>query len=577
MNDYISKYLDSYLERENTDYAVLLTGKWGCGKTHFIKEYQDQKNEYKFIYISLFGLNSISEINDAIFRELHPILGHKATKYIGGVIASAVKMGFKIDLLGSKEEETTISIDFSKLNPLESKKYKGLVFIFDDLERTKISISEILGFINYLCEQSTGKVIVIANEEKLSKDENYNEFKEKSIGKTFEIKNNERDYWISFKNNNQGNILKTDEMLEIVKGVYKKFGDSNFRNLNRVIEDFVDFHKYIDEKFLKNKEFSFLLVKFFFSSSLEFRKKNDIEESLNVLKQDEELKNLNIFQPKTWANILLSKYIKDELNSEISRLVYFQDNSKPSWLNLWHYRTLSESEFNKNLIEVLSKFNNLEYDKLPILTHVVSLLILFNKGNISDLSIESIENKVDEYLSKYSDRTDWFEADYSSPFYNGTGYGYANEQDDDVKRIKQKIINSLENKKSTFRKESTKNYVTELLSTIANENYEEYYSKLGNYDYNPIFDKVDKNMLNQIIGSDNVKILYLLRILDSRYSVSRIINDKTHPQYFKDEKIILDLLKEILEEKNKSNDLSNFDKLNCKENINFLNKILQRF
>ena len=39
MNKHIEKYLDLYLEREDVEYATLLTGEWGCGKTFFIKNY----------------------------------------------------------------------------------------------------------------------------------------------------------------------------------------------------------------------------------------------------------------------------------------------------------------------------------------------------------------------------------------------------------------------------------------------------------------------------------------------------------------------------------------------------------
>ena len=39
MNRHIEKYLDHYLEITTPDYAVMLKGEWGCGKTYFIKKY----------------------------------------------------------------------------------------------------------------------------------------------------------------------------------------------------------------------------------------------------------------------------------------------------------------------------------------------------------------------------------------------------------------------------------------------------------------------------------------------------------------------------------------------------------
>ena len=38
MNSLILDFLDSYADNPNPRYAVMLKGKWGCGKTHLIKQ-----------------------------------------------------------------------------------------------------------------------------------------------------------------------------------------------------------------------------------------------------------------------------------------------------------------------------------------------------------------------------------------------------------------------------------------------------------------------------------------------------------------------------------------------------------
>lgn len=37
MNTKIFDYLNIYASTPNPQYAIMLRGKWGCGKTHFIK------------------------------------------------------------------------------------------------------------------------------------------------------------------------------------------------------------------------------------------------------------------------------------------------------------------------------------------------------------------------------------------------------------------------------------------------------------------------------------------------------------------------------------------------------------
>ncbi|UZJ27177.1 P-loop NTPase fold protein [Pasteurella multocida] len=160
MNEHIEEYLDIYLTKENIEYATVLTGEWGCGKTYFIRNYikkKENKKEYKFIYVSLFGLKSISSINQIIFQELHPILSRKEIKALGGALLSAIKFGVKIDLTGGDEKETSVNIDLSKLTIFNNSSYSDLIFIFDDLERTMIDFIEILGFINSLCEKTIPK------------------------------------------------------------------------------------------------------------------------------------------------------------------------------------------------------------------------------------------------------------------------------------------------------------------------------------------------------------------------------------------------------------------------------------
>ena len=103
MNKHIEENLNHYITLENPEYAVLLSGKWGSGKTYFIdrfvedflKQYTTGKkeNKTKFIKISLFGLSKVTQIDEVIFQKLHPVLGHKYAKMTGSMLKSALKLG----------------------------------------------------------------------------------------------------------------------------------------------------------------------------------------------------------------------------------------------------------------------------------------------------------------------------------------------------------------------------------------------------------------------------------------------------------------------------------------------------
>lgn len=91
MNTLIFDFLDSYADNPNPQYAVMLKGKWGCGKTHFIKQWKkrfgetantDEKIMLKPIYISTYGMDSVNDIMTAIDIELNPFFYSKTGRFL---------------------------------------------------------------------------------------------------------------------------------------------------------------------------------------------------------------------------------------------------------------------------------------------------------------------------------------------------------------------------------------------------------------------------------------------------------------------------------------------------------------
>ena len=107
MNTLILDFLNSYADNTNPQYAVMLKGKWGCGKTHLIKEWKkrfdgtadtDEEITLKPIYISTYGMDSVNDIKTAIDRELNPFFYSKTGRFIKGVLKLAGKVVFKTSM-----------------------------------------------------------------------------------------------------------------------------------------------------------------------------------------------------------------------------------------------------------------------------------------------------------------------------------------------------------------------------------------------------------------------------------------------------------------------------------------------
>lgn len=122
----LKEELDNYIGSTKCEGAFYINGKWGTGKTYFIKNYQDELNnnsDDKYIqyctYLSLFGMNNISELETKT-------IGHK---------------------------------------PIKEALTK--VIILDDLERCRIDIQAVFAFINRLIENYRIRVILIGNDEEV--------------------------------------------------------------------------------------------------------------------------------------------------------------------------------------------------------------------------------------------------------------------------------------------------------------------------------------------------------------------------------------------------------------------------
>ncbi len=124
VNQHIIDYLNHYLSSDSREFAVLLTGKWGCGKSYFIneyiEEYQKTNIEKKIVKISVFGLKNTSQIDEQMFQKLHPILGHRYTKLAGSLLHGAFKLGLKFDLNNDNKPDGEASINLNSINKIFS-------------------------------------------------------------------------------------------------------------------------------------------------------------------------------------------------------------------------------------------------------------------------------------------------------------------------------------------------------------------------------------------------------------------------------------------------------------------------
>ncbi len=590
LNNHIIDNLNYYLNTSTPEYAFLITGGWGSGKTHFIETFIEEYNKNavdnrsgnKIIKISLFGFKTTSSIDEMIFQSLHPLLGHRYTKLAGNILKGALKLGCKIDINGDSKPDVNInaSLDKIKFSEIFSTNTDSgeIIIALDDLERTDIPLKEILGYVNYLVEISKVKVILIANEkilyerDKSSEDKTkdvYSKFKEKVIGKTFQIKHNIDNVLDSFLDESECEPLKRHR--DVIKNIYIRSDDTNLRKLKQSILDFGYIANYIDEEQLKNEEYSSLLIRVFFALSLEmksgelseeklrnnepFQSEKDNSDGSNNIFYKYDISYRNLYVGDLWADILF-KGDASNLKSATDELVYFKqqkNNEHPLWFKLWNFSTLNEEQFISLTNQLLFEFDSLQEEEHQVYLHKLALIIYFSKNSLISKEIDEINNTVYEYIKTYKDG--WAILNNRSfediVFGNNTGYSYYNDSDEDFRKLfnllrseRKSISDELKHQAEIIRANEVFTYLAqgnkdELINILYTENQ-----------FKPFFNKLNaEDLMKVLLHSSNYITSYFNHIIEERYTSRDTLNGLRAYKYLKiEEGFWIDLQNKISQE-----------------------------
>lgn len=254
MNEDIEKFLNGYLDNPDPQYAVFLKGNWGCGKTFFINKWLEsykaripEEQVLEPVMVSLYGLGDIKQIKEVLNRALFPILYGKVAKTGKALLklASSFVLKHDVDLNndGASDFEMNINIDpMSIFNSDDDSVKKGKLLIFDDIERCDVAMKKLLGFLNYFVEQCHCHLIIIGDENKIEDKVIFADFKEKTIGRDFEIEANIDEAIKCFTEQTPTNEFIVKHC-RVIKRVFSITGCKNLRILRQALWDFGRFEE----------------------------------------------------------------------------------------------------------------------------------------------------------------------------------------------------------------------------------------------------------------------------------------------------------------------------------------------
>lgn len=281
----LNEYFRNYLEKDISHRAIMLNSEWGSGKTFYVKNKLMKYLDEKCVYVSLYGIKDIKELNKELYLEIklnkskHP-KWFKAKRYAEVFGSTIVGIGKTII-----KNLCHVNLDIDWKQPNIEKLYKQVnlnnkLIILDDLERSKINNVELLGYINNLEEHDGIKILLVANEQEILKYEKdnkeqlvptketreYLKIKEKTISDTLYFY---CDYRTSitqivemFYGKNRGNDLfqsiinlgKVNSTIEKITDVMKLTNKHNLRSIIYACQKTVD----LFNKFTKKYELTFL-------------------------------------------------------------------------------------------------------------------------------------------------------------------------------------------------------------------------------------------------------------------------------------------------------------------------------
>ena len=322
MEDLVESILD-YIRADYTDYAIMINGEWGSGKTYFwnnkirnkIDTLQLNGKHYTTIYMSLYGISNLEDISKKIFIETTQLMDKNMKKYMNATgqqsIPEYAKTGLDMaNLFGVTQSGD--KVDYSKFFSTDDK-----VLCFDDLERANVDVIDILGYINNFVEHDHIKTIIICNEKELStklkssnlemktfiatyildkegdlsktdkpmvekiqdkieyvfdKANDYERIKEKLIGETFEYQP-EFNYIINGilmrYENNTDLIRFLRENTNYIVSTFNKSGTRNLRILKHALNDFKKVYEMVN-KYYPNTNYRILQTMLIFTIAISF-------------------------------------------------------------------------------------------------------------------------------------------------------------------------------------------------------------------------------------------------------------------------------------------------------------------
>lgn len=424
----LNKYMKNYVENDITGRAIMLTSAWGSGKSYYVKNIlkkhleSDEGGKHDCVIVSLYGTTNIADISKAIYVDLRTLIKESkselattagvAAKIIGKTLLNGLTSITNVDIAKLSDD------DFQKV--YESINLTGKLIVLEDIERTKIDLIELMGYVNNLCECDGVKILLVANEKEISPlgesnetdnsiKSTYRKIKEKTVSDTLQFSADYKQTINSIIDSfNNDDLKEIKDCVNVRRNGIFQTEINNYREFIVACQKTCDIFKFMNENNIEsNAEFkksvfvgiAFYLQKRLTDHSLKFEANSIFDVSLSEYNKYPLLRFC--YDYINWQ-ILDIDDIKLAIK-EYDRYLLFVDQKEDDVdiLVLIQYNLYNESEVKEAINNIYSKLDDIKKISLNKYSKIVSYLILLKY----DIGLEiddydKIINKIVQNIKK---------------------------------------------------------------------------------------------------------------------------------------------------------------------------------
>lgn len=555
MQHYLRNYIDYYLELDSPQYAILVTGAWGVGKTHQVRKLLPECRAH---YVSLFGLTTVAEIHDAVFTEVEPTLA-TARKYIPTLLAT-LSSAVQVPQLNSVTPGLCQALLRKKVKPEK-------VLIFDDLERCTVASPDLLGAINTYVEHHRCKVIVIAHDEKLV--DGIRVQKEKLFGHTVRVFPQVDEAFSEFLTRYNPHTVRSF-LSENKAQILSTFTDSqccSLRLLRAIMDDLSRLHSTLTEEHLNNGQAMKDLISLHTPLNLEVRsghlKETDLayrsssktrhlfrspegrageDDTPAILRANRKYKDIDICDNFLNDEVILEMlihgvYSTTKIRHSIDNSAHFlkvEAEETPSWKLVYRFDQLEDDIVAEAQRSMEDQFRRRTVENPDEFLHIFALLMMMSEQSIIEKSLQEIFEECKMYVDDLAKdrrlprwKLETEDKDSSQDIYDGFQYWVTDTYEAYFGKLKQHIAFH----RQAALESSLSDCADALLQKLRGDavQFAELISyspaRVGRFAANAILHNIDpKNFVSAWLGNEKKKWHYVKIALEERYARNQVFD-----------------------------------------------------